>query len=542
LTKHVKKLILPFATSAKDRYVPFTKDMEMAAIVYLTERERKKGEGRVLKKMGEKIGFIAETCYPIWLIPWRGKTLIFDGLEFSNPSISYDIIPDPTTFDNDLQASSKSRQAYGAALAQNVSYFQNFSGKEEKTIEGLITNPEFIQDLMNYLQEAEDIEKSTTKKAILSPRLDTSEVSASIDKLSNLRYRIETEVKNLSKSMKALSKGTKVQVRTLQAMMKETLKEFDNKMREVKPKVMKKIAKIKEKRDEEVTSISKKHDRVLRTLHKNRITIERTLERLTTEIERYEADIKKCRDQKDETGEVQITEKLSVVKKKIPELNKEIKEIDKEIENVEGIKKVDVSKARTKPDDQIEEAMRSIRDIEAAKEARIRLQQQELSEIEEKTADIIKQIDLMIKAKEAALNELDSIGAKDRRRKQAIAYLPLYFVCYETDVEKKYVVYPPSLVGSLGIKTKLKGVFGAGKMKSFLHPRSQAIATLLDQLVYLTKENPVFETEINEAGNKANILRETDSQAYIQKGITELKNEGWISESEVQELNQSMKE
>jgi copper chaperone CopZ len=542
LTKHVKKLILPFATSAKDRYVPFTKDMEMAAIVYLTERERKKGEGRVLKKTREKIGFIAETCYPIWLIPWKGKTLIFDGLEFSNPSISYDMIPDATTFDNDLQASSKSRQAYDAALVENVSYFQNFSGKEEIIIEGLITNPEFVQDLMNYLQDAEDIEKSTTKKAILSPRLDASEVSASINKLSDLRGRIETEVRNLCKSMKGLSKGTKVQVRALQAEMKETLKEFDKKMKDVKPKVMKKIAKIKEKRDEEVTNISKKHDKVLRALHKNRITIERTLERLTTEIERYESDIKKCRDQKDEAGEVQITEKLGVAKKKIPELNKEIKEIDREIENVDGIKKVEVSKARTKPDDQIEEAMMSIRDIEAAKEARIRLQQQELSDIEEKTADIIKQIDTMIKAKEAALNELDSIGAKDRRRKQAIAYLPLYFVCYETDVEKRYVVYPPSHVGSLGIKTKLKGVFGAGKMKSFLQPRSQAIATLLDQLVYLTKENPVFETEINEAGNKANILREADSQAYIQKGFTELKNEGWISETEVQELNQSMKE
>ena len=231
--------------------------MEMAAIVYLTERERKKGEGRVLKKTREKIGFIAETCYPIWLIPWKGKTLIFDGLEFSNPSISYDMIPDATTFDNDLQASSKSRQAYDAALVENVSYFQNFSGKEEIIIEGLITNPEFVQDLMNYLQDAEDIEKSTTKKAILSPRLDASEVSASINKLSDLRGRIETEVRNLCKSMKGLSKGTKVQVRALQAEMKETLKEFDKKMKDVKPKVMQKIAKIKEKRDEKALD----HDR-----------------------------------------------------------------------------------------------------------------------------------------------------------------------------------------------------------------------------------------------------------------------------------------
>lgn len=542
MTKHIKKLNLPFAVPSKDRYVPFTKDMEMAAIAYLTERDRKKGERRVLRKAEEKIRFIAETCYPIWLIPWKGKTIIFDGLEFSNPSISYDVIPDPTTFEYDLQTSSKSRQAYGAALTQNLSYFQNFSGKEEITIEGLIISQDFVQDLMDYLHDVEDLEKSTIKKAMLSPKLDSSEVSTSISKLSDLRNKIETEIRNLSKCMKALSRGTKVQVKVLQAEMKQTKKEFDKKMKNIKPKVMKKIAKIKEKRDEEVTSISKKHDRRLRTLHKNRISIERTLERLTIEIERYEADIKKCRDKKDEAGEIQITEKLDAAKKKIPVLNKKIKEISKEIENVEGIKKVEVSKARTKPDDQIEEAMRSIRDIEAAKEARIRLEQQELSDTEEKTSAIIKQIDVMIKAKETALNELNNIGAKDRRRRQAIAYLPLYFVCYEKDAEKRYVVYPPSYVGSLDIKTKLKGVFGAGKMKSFLQPRSEAIATLLDNLVYLAKENPVFETEITEAGNKADILGEADSQAYIQKGIMELKNEGWISDSEVQELTQSLKE
>jgi hypothetical protein len=79
-------------------------------------------------------------------------------------------------------------------------------------------------------------------------------------------------------------------------------------------------------------------------------------------------------------------------------------------------------------------------------------------------------------------------------------------------------------------------------MQSFLQPRSEAIAALLDQLVYLTKENPVFETEITTAGNKADILQEPESQTGIQKGITELKNEGWISENEAQELSQNMKE
>jgi hypothetical protein len=318
------------------------------------------------------------------------------------------------------------------------------------------------------------------------------------------------------------------------------MKEFDKRIKKVKPKVMKKITKIKEKRDEDVTRISKKYDKKLCTLHQNRVRIERTLERLSNDRERYEADIKGSRENKDEAGEFQITEKLDEIKKKIPSLNKEIKDIDRKIENVEDAKKIEVSRARTKPDDRIEEAMKDLRDIEAAKEARVRLQHQELADLGERTSSIIKQIDVMIKAKEAALNEANSMGALERRRKNALVYLPVYLVCYETEVGKRYVVYPPSYVGSMGIKTKLKGVFGAGKMKSFLQSRSQAIADLLDQLVYLTQENPVFEKEITEAGLKANILRTTESQVGIKRGVTELRDNGWISENEVQVLSQHL--
>ena len=540
MSKRIRKLILPFAVAGKDRFKPFTKEMEMAAIFYLAERDRKKGEGRVLKKPEEKLAFIAETCYPVWLIPWRGRTLIFDGLEFTNPSISYDVLPDVKAFENDIQAISKSREAYVAALSQNASYFQNFAGKEGKTIEGLITNPNFTQDLIDYLQDAESIRKGATTKAILSPLLDESEVSASIDKLSELRDTVEEEIKTLSRSMKLLSKETRGQVKALQAEMKETIKEFDQRIKKVKPKVMKKIKKIQESRDEEITRISKKYDRKLRALHQNKVRTERTLERLSTDIERIEADIKGCRERKDEAGEFQLSQQLDDIKKKLPVLDKETKEIDKEIADVEDAKKIKVARARTKPDDRVEEAMKALRDIEAAKEARTRLEQQELADLEEKTSSIIRQIDEMIKEKEVALNEVDSIGTQERRRKNALVYLPVYFICYETEVGKRYVVYPPSYVGSMGIKTKLKGVFGAGKMKSFLQSRSPAIATLIDRLVDLTQENPVFEKEITEAGIKANILRTKELQVGIKKGLTELRDEGWISENELQILNKEL--
>jgi len=538
VSKDIKKLILPFAITGKDRFKPFTKDMEMAAMFYLAERDRKKGEGHVLKKAEEKLVYIAETCYPIWLIPWRGRTLTFDGLEFTNPAISYDELPDIKTFENEVQASSTSREAYMATISQNVSYFQNFAGKEVKTIHGLITNPNFTSDLMEYLQDAAEIGKKAATKAILKPLLDESEVATSIGDLADLRDMLEDEIKALSGSMKLLSKGTKEQAKALQVEIKKTTKEYDQKLRKLKPKVMAKINKIKEKRNEEITRVSQKYDRKLRTFHQQRIRAERDIERYSMDIERIEADIKVARDNKDEAGEFQLTSKLDEIKKKLPVLEKEIKEIAKEIENVEDAKKIAVSKVMAKPNDRVEEAMKCLHDIEAAKEARTRMEQQELASLEEMTASIIKQIDTMIKAKKAALNEIDCLGSTEKRRKNTLVYITIYFVCYETDEEKRYVVYPPSCVGSMGIKTKLKGVFGAGKMKAFLQCRSQAMTTLLDRLVDLTKENPVFEKEITEAGIKANILLTTELKEAIKKGLTELKDEGWISETEFQILNE----
>lgn len=537
LPEQIRKLILPFAVAAKDRLKPFTKDMEMAAILYLAESDRKKGEGRVLKKPAETLAFITETCYPIWIVPWRGRILFFDGLELTKHQLSYNMIPDIGTFNNDVKASSKSHEAYCACLSQNENYFQNFVGKEEKTIEGLIVNPQFTQDFNTYLSEVKEIGELDITKAFLSPSLDKSDVSASIKELTELRERIKQDIETIEKTMKLLSIWTKEHVKAIQAEMKKTMRQFNKEMERTRPQVMTKVKRIQEKRDKEITRISRNFDRKLRFLHKNRVRMEKTVERLLIYIERCEADIKACRDRGDEIGELQLSKKHKETEKKIRMLKKEIQNIDNEIEKVEENKKIKLSEARVSPEDRIEEAMKALHDIEAAKEAKIRMEQQELEELEGMTASIINQVNQMVKTKETELNTIDNMGALGKRRKYVIIYIPFYFVCYETKSSKRYVVYPPSLLGSMGIKTKLKGVFGASKMKSFLQPRSQVITDLLDQLMDLTQENPVFEKEITEAGIEANILRTTQLRESIKRGLTELMGESWIAKDEFQYLD-----
>jgi len=530
----VTKLTLPFAVPEEDRVKAFTKDMEMAAVFYLAESDRGKGGGRILKKPAEKLAFIAEVGYPIWLFPWRRRTLLFDGLGVTTHALSCDILPDIRAFDNDIQGSAKTREAYSVALSQNASYFQNFAGKEEKTIEGLITNPDFIRDFVSYLSEVEEIEEPVTTRAVLSPTINESEISTSIEELSDSRGRLKEDIKNLGKSMKLLSIRTKEHVKALLEEIKEIREKFDQRIEKIKPGVTERIQQIQERYDEEITRISKRFERQLRPLHRDRVKFEKMQERLTAETDRCEAEIKSCRLRKDEGGEIQWSQKLEKIKKKLPTLKKNIRDIYRKIENTETAKKLEISQGRTERDTRIEEAMKVLRELEASREARIRMKQQETTSLKDTTSSIINQMNEMVKSKKTALNELDRMGTARRREEYVLVYLPLYFVCYETESKKRYVVYPPSIVGSMGILTKLKGVFGATKMKSFLQPRSKAIAALLSQLVILTEENPLFEKELSDAGIKASILRTTELRIGVKRGLKELRDEKWISESELQ--------
>jgi len=134
------KLVLPFAVYRRSGIKGFTKNMEMAAVLYLTESDRKKGEGHILKRSDEKLVFLAEGHYPIWLVPWNGATLLFDGLGIVEHMLLHDTLPDIGGFKKDMQ-SARTSEAHSAVLSQNADYFKGFVGEEKKTIEGLISSP-----------------------------------------------------------------------------------------------------------------------------------------------------------------------------------------------------------------------------------------------------------------------------------------------------------------------------------------------------------------------------------------------------------------
>ena len=191
--------------------------MELAAVLYLAESNRKKGEYPRLKKTEEKLVFITETYYPIWLIPWNKATLLFDGFSLISHTFFCDVSPNIEIFNKDIQRNKKTTDSYIASLTRNIDYFKNFKGKEEIRIEGLVTIADLKEDLRNYLPLMKKAKKSFTNIVFLKPTMNTHEIHSGIKQLSELKIKIEKDIQKKHKDLETyIEKVKKEQSRSLE--------------------------------------------------------------------------------------------------------------------------------------------------------------------------------------------------------------------------------------------------------------------------------------------------------------------------------------
>jgi len=536
----VRKFLLPFAVPSGNRMKAFSKEVEMGAVFCLAELERRKGRGIILKKLAEELLFIAEAYYPIWLISWERKGLLFDGLGIIAHTLSFDRLPDVKTFLNDVEGSAGAREVYSASLSDNINYFQHFIGREERKIDGLIVSPDLMQDFISYLPEAQAVKKPILDKVLLTPSIDESSILSSTQELSNFKVTLREELNDLHRSMKLVSTTTQRHVKDIQGEIKQIREECKEKIARVKASIMEKLREFQQKYDEEIVMISKRFDDKLQSFHQERIELDKTMQSMMVKMERCEAEMKSCKLQRDEAGELRWREELKKFKNEFSNLQKSIKDMDKKIRDFHASKKLEISKLRSEYDQQAEAAMKEVGVLEASRDAKIQMRQREIASLKDITSTIIDQISKLAEIKERTLDELDKLGIKKVQRKHGVIYLPFYLFCYQTESKRRYVMYPPSIVMSMRISTKFEGFFGVSKIKSLLGYRSKPITNFLNQLISVAGRNPVFERDLNHAGMGASILRTKESKEKIRMGIEELKKEGRISESEFKVFTEAL--
>jgi len=540
VTEEIRKSVLPFSTLSQDREEPFSKETEKATLFCLAELERAKGGGLVLKHPPEKLDFIAKVCYPFWLVTLDEIGLLFDGLNTTSETLTYLIIPDIQVFIDDLKRSSITREAYMTFLSDNLNFFQASSNKKEKVIDGLIIDPEFLHEFNLYLTEVTQIEASLSNTVKVSPTLDESLIASNKAELQNLKSKFEGEVDALYKSMKLLKAKTTEFLKVIRDEIKEIEGKFNKEIEKSQVFIAEDVKEIRKKYDEEVTEYSKEAEEKLLSLQQEKIKLEKTKEKLTEEIEHCKAEIETCAINKDDVGERKWKEERNELKGRLSETEKELNELNRLIKEIRDDKTLKIFDLKSERDSKIKEAERDIVEIEASRDAKIRIYKEEMEKFEELTSSIIERIDELAKLREKAIDEFNKLGIQQKQEKHTLVYMPFYLLCYKSESRKRYVPFPPSIVNSVSFSVKIKGALGKSKIKQLLQPRSKAIVTLLNKFPPLMEQNPVFNREMNEACTKINMLRTKESRKPIKTGLKELQEEGWFSKKEYEIFSETL--
>ncbi|MBS7632101.1 hypothetical protein KEJ15_00545 [Candidatus Bathyarchaeota archaeon] len=534
------RILLPFAVPASNRTEPFMTEEEKAAIFCLAELERGKG-GRILgRQPAERIEYVAKACYPFWLFPFHGTYLVFDGVGMVSHTLTYPSMPDVETFAEGVERSSTSQEAYMSFLSANVNYFK-VSGTDEKIgMRGLVSDPAFLQDFSLYFSEGKPLESLPQDMVTMTPALSEESLSDEIQQLEELEGQLAFEVKNLKKSIRLLSLTTKNFVHAINIEIKEVKNKYAAELEKLRGPAEREIAEIRRKGDADITAVSRKFEKELFRLQKEKIKVEKTKEHLSSKIDRSEVEIKNSSAKKDEAGKKRWKEEKNRLKKLRSEAESEIKKLEGEIEATEERKSQELFKIRAETEAKTQEARKELTETEAARDAEIHVLKNKSKKMEELTSEIIKQMDQIVRIRENLINGLSNLGIPLERDTVFLAYMPFYLACFRFESRKRYVPYPPSIVNSVKLATKLKGALGIARIKQLFSPRSAAITSLLSRLPNVLEENAALGNEISEAAVKLDIVQVKDGKQGIKKGMDRLKEEGWLSEKEYSLFSQRL--
>jgi DNA repair exonuclease SbcCD ATPase subunit len=541
LPQEIKELILPYSVLSENREEQSSEEMEKAAIYCFAELEREKGAGLILRKPEEKLVFLAEFGYPLWLVPWNNINLIFDGLKTTAYTLNYVEIPDVKVLMENLQRTSKTMETYKSFLSDTVNYFQ-MPGKEKAiTIEALVTEPNLLKEFNLYLSEAKSVE-SQSRTIFLSLAIDEATTSFATQELDNIKLAFKEDIEVLYKSMKLLNKTTRNFVKAIRDEIKVVKEDFNRKIREQKEIIMPEVNRISEVYAEQLTNLTKKFEKQLLSMQKEKIKLEKIREQIRSRVERYKIEAEACAARKDSVGERKWKEKMNEGKKEFSEVEVKIEELEEKIKEVENAKSLETFNLKSEWEAKVKEAEKDLLELEASRDVKIQFYTQEIDKLEKLTSSLIEQINKLAKMREENLAALEKLGIQQKWRKNTLVFMPFYMVCYQSESKRRYVLFPPSIANSISFLAKLKGALGKARVKQFLVPRFSAITSFLNKLTAFIEQNVVFEREIIEAGDKASILRKNSMREQIGNGLEKLREEGWLSEKEYEFFNQKLSE
>jgi hypothetical protein len=539
LNSPVKRFMLPFSSEKSTE--PLAYEVELAVIYSLAEFERQKGGGLILKQPEEKLYFISEIGYPLWLFPNSLFAYIFDGLGNFGYKIPYLELPSAKSFTENFEANSKTNEDYMTFLSSNSRYFLQPAKDKEFLIKNLFNNLDFIREFDAFRKEATEILGPNAKIATLTPNLKESEISSIIAEINRLQLSLKENAEGFRDALRLINKTTSQYVTDLDFAVEAIKDEANAKIKAQEELINPKIVKLNNDYKREITKVTTSFNDEIEKLEKLKTKTLKLNEAVEKKLIQYEKDARKQAQQNHLIYEKRLKLRSKDVKKEISGLKKELKRLENSIKSLNKQKTEKISELWLGLETEIKFTRQPLLDLEVARDAKMLVFREEAEKLIQLQKPLLDGLNNTIKLAEGVYDGFQILGIMNLQLKApALFYVPFYVACYQVGSENRYLFFAPSTTISAGFAAKLKGVIGISKIKEMYTPRYKAVTGLIEKIHVLSKQDSFLDRQIIELGIRNNLMKNELTRVNIAKGLVYLKDAGWLSTREYQSLTNSL--
>jgi len=525
-----KQLALPFATQSENRKEPFSSEAEAAAIFALAELERKNG-GITGKQ--EKIVYITKVGYPFWVIIWENATYVFDGLNRSGKDWTYYEDSQSELMISDFKTHFRIREEYLKFLVSYQNNFEQTLTKKEMACEGLVTDNEALREIDSYRKEATEIYEQKPKPSLLSPVLKETEATAIVNQIEKLKTKFIKKTEKLEQLSGLISKTTKEYIEGLHFESKAVAEEAEAQIKAQKELINPKIEKLTIEHHKQIERLETSIDREIQPLKKQKSHLEKSITEAEANLESYNRQLKTQKVKNNKRSEESLKKKIKKEKQELGETEKQLKSVDKQLKALTEQKTEETSKLKREFDKKVQSERQPIVTLEALRDKKLETFRQEILKLEEISKSVLDELDNFVIKRQNIMSRAPpvSLESDPKLKTNALLHVPFYIAAYEgaTSESKRYFVFSPSTVGSLGFSAKLKSAFGRPKIKDLFDSRFKAFSDLGEKIRFKASANSEFKEKIEDLAKTNNIL---SAKTLLENGLISLRDEGWFSDSE----------
>ncbi|HSQ48671.1 MAG TPA: hypothetical protein VLL96_03190 [Candidatus Deferrimicrobiaceae bacterium] len=535
LTSATKRYFLPFYEKTGNE-----SEVEAAAVFASAEVARSKGGGLIGRQPQERMEFLAKIGYPIWVYLKNSQVFFLDGFGKPKSTASFLEMPTAKAFIDALEANSNPRENYEVFLADQANYFQQNVKEKKFTFEGLIADQEFRQEFEVYRKETAEV--SSKNWGLLLPSLDEATISAQLSELDKLKNAIREDAQRLPECLRLINKTTGQFITEIDYESAASTEEADAKIKAQEQIVNPQIALLNKNYTRKMKAAKEGFDRELDSLQKQKTKTIQYIRRNQEETKKYIREAKAHANKGHKVYEKRWKEKIRKAQKELNALEKEIKNIENNAKKLTSQKTQAISNLVLELDQEVKLARQPILELEAEREGRIQYFKREAQKLILQEKPVVESIKKALSLHDEATTNLEALSVRETVLKDsALFFVPFYVASYQGGSVRRYRVFSPSKISSVDFSAKLRGALGISKAKDLLVPRFKAIATLISHVEVYVNENPVFERQLWELGQRFDLLRNSEFQEKTRHGLGYLVEAGWLLEREKQELSNRLR-